>query len=1426
MTSTVKTRKQNLRAARTQPHEELLAEANALVNPQTDIVFQPMETNYSSKKDYYSTLRHNVKQQYLTAVTTTHPAFEEFLLQIRVVKTHTDQSTGYHEFELLKGSNASASSADASASVGGGKGKNEEDDSTANKEELQSKRPTAQIPPRSALMQGKGKADDPGAGAQNSMSKAERKEAAKIARRTRNVMVENATRDEVENERRRLQLLGLRDWVVFTKSSGPDKEGSVGKKKYFHIQTVRETIGPRKNGRIKFPSRPDTVFLTGLKGGVGTVFHVVAFVGTLVSQYTAIMKRLAMAEKANVLCGAAAHAALQETGQDKPPTLEDFVLNPGMLHQKLQGSVEAAVAVPADENFDPSISGLKIPSTSVSSAVAGTTSTASTTTSSSPANPNYPEVLVPINAAQKRAVDKLHEEKHSKLHLIQGPPGTGKSTTIFHVCRAFLSRGEVQQQQQISATISDESRKNRDKLPLQEDGGGKIIPAANEDLVDAQKVVVSKTTTPPHPSKRPAVIITAVTNVAIESVAEKLCALENKGVNTLVLGNPARLGPVAGSFTLKKKARERDSFVNFLKNSVEAKLRQWVQALEELQERRIQRLLGGGGCKSNSDHAGLVDISGDSATNSTTALKSESQEPVPAVSGLACSGNSSSGIVPSMYKLRPLMTLRRGVRKFSGRTITEAQMMNISPERRLQQKMDEFRYLLARVAVKSFVHQKTERTIELLKNALQYLELVYLPKAMAGAELRVVKEANVFLCTIASTYHLALLKREYGKRKVVGTDAPPRGAGKTKTDKLLFPGTGITQLADYTDSEEGDESSEQHQQQKLFTGNNAPSENNFIEANVFPEKFAAAILDEAGATGEENLPLLLDLHAENLVLLGDHKQLGPLVLSVEPPFALEKKCVTRSFMQRCVDSGKRFSLLDVQYRMPRKVCDLVSKLSYSGKLETFAGKEELVPVLKREEIEYYGNNKKWSSSAPTSYYAPQQQHPHGPPQHEYNASEGRSSFAAANLQLVWHDFAQLRSSDFQQSFDGGKNKSGVYYNKGPSASFAAPDVRTLEQPCRNSYVNLAQAKLVCELLLTHPDLKKPTAEISIICMYKPQTQVLKQLLPKIYAGSKTNYLRRPIRVITVDAAQGSESDFVILVTCRANWENKIGFTSNLNRVNVALSRCKQGLHVVGCLRTMTGTSSAQSGTFGGAPQSFLWRTIWNACCSVSLHDLDTRAEFNDLTALRRLAAQLREADGCSEESMSEEVTSGSGATTRPTTLTALVDETAAEVFPLKVVSQMALLSSSISHGPTEQTVFSAQRDDSQAKARPAFFQGANAATLSAAVPEFVPAARGGASGGFFSAGGTIAQPVTSSTSTTVSTADVCSFFLRGTCTRGAQCPFLHDKAQAPVCTFFLKGKCTKGAGSCPFRHDATAANGSGKGYKGKGSSTKTGKKKM
>ncbi|ATL48017.1 IGHMBP2 family helicase [Chitinophaga caeni] len=105
----------------------------------------------------------------------------------------------------------------------------------------------------------------------------------------------------------------------------------------------------------------------------------------------------------------------------------------------------------------------------------------------------------------------------------------------------------------------------------------------------------------------------------------------------------------------------------------------------------------------------------------------------------------------------------------------------------------------------------------------------------------------------------------------------------------------------------------------------------------------------------------------------------------------------------------------------------------------------------------------------------------------------------------------------------------------------------------------------CLQLVQHfKDKKYPS--IAIISPYKAQVQLLKDLLIESQLpGDIKNY----ITVNTIDSYQGQEREVVYISMTRSNPDSKIGFLSDNRRMNVAMTRAKKKLVVIGDSATLS-----------------------------------------------------------------------------------------------------------------------------------------------------------------------------------------------------------------------------------------------------------------
>jgi len=123
-----------------------------------------------------------------------------------------------------------------------------------------------------------------------------------------------------------------------------------------------------------------------------------------------------------------------------------------------------------------------------------------------------------------------------------------------------------------------------------------------------------------------------------------------------------------------------------------------------------------------------------------------------------------------------------------------------------------------------------------------------------------------------------------------------------------------------------------------------------------------------------------------------------------------------------------------------------------------------------------------------------------------------------------------------------------------------------------SLTNAQEARLVIHALRDYIDMLSPQKieseriDFGIITPYRSQARLIRRLLKMQHYFRK---LRRHITVGTVDGFQGQERDVIVISLVRDNAEGHIGFLRDLRRMNVAMTRARMKLIIVGNAQTLS-----------------------------------------------------------------------------------------------------------------------------------------------------------------------------------------------------------------------------------------------------------------
>ncbi len=290
-------------------------------------------------------------------------------------------------------------------------------------------------------------------------------------------------------------------------------------------------------------------------------------------------------------------------------------------------------------------------------------------------------------------------------------------------------------------------------------------------------------------------------------------------------------------------------------------------------------------------------------------------------------------------------------------------------------------------------------------------------------------------------------------------------------------------------------------------------------------KFGTLFIDEAAQALEAACWIPMK-RASRVILAGDHCQLPPTVKSI----AALRAGLGKTLMERIAENKPEVvTLLKIQYRMNDEIMRFSSDWFYGGKVES-------APQIKYRSVLDYD-------------------HP-----------------------ITWIDTSNEENQITIEGEDAPEDSAATSASASTSSSASAAnqnsDLNFKEQFVGESFgrINKAEAELTLLTLAEYftkigkQRVLSESIDVGIISPYRAQVQYLKKLIKK-YEFFKP--YRRLISVNTVDGFQGQERDVILISLVRSNDEGQIGFLKDLRRMNVAMTRARMKLIILGNKDTMT-----------------------------------------------------------------------------------------------------------------------------------------------------------------------------------------------------------------------------------------------------------------
>ena len=343
------------------------------------------------------------------------------------------------------------------------------------------------------------------------------------------------------------------------------------------------------------------------------------------------------------------------------------------------------------------------------------------------------------------------------------------------------------------------------------------------------------------------------------------------------------------------------------------------------------------------------------------------------------------------------------------------------------------------------------------------------------------------------------------------------------------------------------------------------------------------VLDEATQATEPSTLVPLVRGCEACVLAGDPRQLPPTVTSAEA----KGSGLQQTLFERVMRSGggggggngrgNRYNnngnggggglepiLLDTQYRMHPALSRFPSAAFYGDRLKDG---ESVLEMARKGEIATTPAGFPWPApGVPLAFVdADDCRESKGNNNNNGGSSSSSSSAGGSSLNNPGEVALALRSAALllQEKVRREEEEEAEAEEERARLLLEVEAAGGGEQEAAAAFASAAKAKRASSSSPPPPLI----SSVAILSPYAGQVRLLRAAL-----RLAPPRLRSKITISTIDGFQGREADAVVLSTVRSNAGGQLGFVADPRRVNVALTRARRALVVVGAPSTLAGGS--------------------------------------------------------------------------------------------------------------------------------------------------------------------------------------------------------------------------------------------------------------